>query len=140
MTPFLADDIKRDEGCKLTAYQDTQGIWTVGVGHAHVAPGTVWTQEQADEQLNLDILGAEVDLDRNAPWWRLLSDPRQDVLVNMCFNMGWSRLSGFHNMLAAVSIGDYVSAANEMLDSVWATQVHERANRLAEQMHSGVRL
>ena len=46
--PILISDLKRDEGLRLTAYKDTVGVWTVGYGHAHVAPGTVWTQEQAD--------------------------------------------------------------------------------------------
>lgn len=142
-TPYLSDDLKRDEGCKLKAYKDSLGIWTVGVGHAHVAPDTVWTQAQADSQLSLDILSAEVDLDRNVPWWRNLNDPRQDVMVNLCFNMGWgdgSRgLSSFHNTLRLMDLGDFDGAAAGLLSSQWATQVHGRATRLAEQMRTGVR-
>lgn len=139
MTPFLAADIERDEGCKLKAYEDTLGVWTIGVGHAYVAPDTVWTQAQADEQLRLDIIGAEMDLDRNIPWWRQLNDPRQDVMVNLCFNMGWHGLSGFHNALKAIEAGRYADGAEALLDSRWATQVHARATRLAEQMRTGVR-
>lgn len=143
-TAFLADDLKRDEGCKLKAYKDTLDIWTVGVGHAHVAPGTVWTQAQADEQLALDILSAEVELDRHIPWWRQLSDERQDVMVNLCFNMGWgdgSRgLSSFHNTLRLIDVGDFEGAASGLLHSQWATQVHDRSTRLAEQLRTGVRV
>src|SRR5579864_3017007 len=102
-TPFLADDIKQDEGCRTVAYQDTLGIWTIGVGHAHVQEGDVWTLDQCDAQLATDIGHAEDLLDANAPWWRTLDDARQDVMVNLCFNMGWgngaSGLSSFKNTL-----------------------------------------
>lgn len=138
-TQFLIDDLKSDEGCRLKAYQDTLGIWTVGVGHAHVSPDTVWTQSQADEQLARDIETAEHCLDDGAPWWKSLNDARQDVLVNMTFNMGWATLCGFHFFLAAAKAGDYDAAAHHMLNSKWAAQVHSRATRLAEQMRTGVR-
>lgn len=144
MTPFLPDDLKHDEGCRLHAYQDTRGIWTIGVGHAHVAPDTVWTQEQADAQLNLDILGAEVDLDRSVPWWRDLNDARQDVMVNLCFNMGWGDgrhgLSSFGHTLEVIRLELYSAAAEGLLASKWAGQVHGRATRLAQQLKTGVRV
>lgn len=143
-TPHLADDLKRDEGCKLKAYQDTLGIWTVGVGHAHVAPGTVWTQAEADEALAADIAKAEALLDAHAPWWRTLSDPRQDVMANLCFNMGWGDgthgLSSFKHTLEAIRLGLYSAAAEGLLASKWAGQVKGRANRLAEQLRSGIRV
>jgi lysozyme len=142
-TPHLVDDLKRDEGCKLTAYRDTLGIWTVGVGHAHVAPGTVWTQEQCDAALADDIGKAEAHLDANAPWWRSLTDARQDVMVNLCFNMGWGDgshgLSSFKHTLEAIRLKLYSAAAEGLLASKWAGQVHGRAQRLAEQLRTGVR-
>lgn len=143
-TPFLADDLKHDEGCKTVAYQDTLGIWTVGVGHAHVPEGTVWTMDECDAQLAKDIARAEADLDAHAPWWRTLNDARQDVMVNLCFNMGWgngsSGLSSFKNTLKFIQAGDYADAAKGLLASKWATQVHGRATRLASQMQTGVRI
>jgi lysozyme len=48
------DLIKRWEGCKLKAYKDVAGIWTVGygltsrAGFIEVGPDTVLTQEEAD--------------------------------------------------------------------------------------------
>lgn len=143
-TPFLAADLKHDEGCKTVAYQDTLGIWTVGVGHAHVAEGTVWTMEECDAQLAADIAHAEALLDANAPWWKSLDDARQDVMVNLCFNMGWgngsSGLSSFKNTLKAIEDGDYAKAAAGLLASKWAKQVKSRATRLATQMETGVRV
>ncbi len=143
MTPFLIDDIKRDEGCRLKAYQDTLGIWTCGYGHAHVLPGTVWTEDQALAALASDINKAETALDRNAKWWRTLNDARQDVMVNLCFNMGWGDgahgLSSFHHTLGYIHEGDFTAASVGLLASKWAGQVGDRAHRLAEQMRTGVR-
>lgn len=139
MTPHLAEDIERDEGRVLIAYKDSLGIYTVGVGHAHVAPGTVWSAEKAAQVLQEDISTAIKALDRNASWWRMLNDARQDVMVNLAFNMGWGGLSTFKNTLAAIKAGNFEQAASGLLDSKWATQVHGRATRLAEQMRTGVR-
>lgn len=143
MTPHLTDDLKQDEGCRLEAYEDTLGIWTIGYGHAHVSPKTIWTQAQADAALAEDINHATALLDDHAPWWRSLCDARQDVMVNFCFNMGWGDgrhgLSSFVNTLAAIKAGRFDAAASGLLDSKWAAQVHGRATRLAEQLRTGVR-
>lgn len=52
-----SDLLKSFEGCRLTAYQDQGGIWTVGYGctGADIGPGTVWTQERADAELLLRV-------------------------------------------------------------------------------------
>jgi GH24 family phage-related lysozyme (muramidase) len=44
------------EGCRLQAYRDTGGVWTIGYGHTgrDVNQDTKWTQQQADEQLAKD--------------------------------------------------------------------------------------
>jgi lysozyme len=143
-TPFLADDLKHDEGCRTVAYQDTLGIWTIGVGHAHVQADEVWTMAQCDAPLATDVAHAEALLDANAPWWRMLDDARQDVMVNLCFNMGWgngaSGLSSFKNTLRFIETGDFADAAKGLLASKWATQVHSRATRLASQLQTGVRV
>jgi len=137
-TANLIPDLKDDEGCRLSAYRDTKGIWTCGWGHAYVHPGTVWTQAQADAQLLADVAHTEASLDIQLPWWRKLDDVRQDVIVNMAFNMGVATLCQFHNTLAAVQRGDWQAAKEGMLSSLWAKQVRHRAERLAQQMFLGV--
>ena len=141
-SPHLTDDLKRDEGLRLEAYPDPlthAEPFTIGYGHTgpEVHLGLTWTQEQADQALDADIGRACRALDGNLPWWRSMSDLRQDVLANMCFNLGIGKLEGFHNTLAAMKAHDYESAADHMLDSAWARQVKGRATRLAEQMRSG---
>lgn len=143
-TQFLLSDIKRDEGCALCAYADTLGIWTVGYGHAHVPAETVWTQDECDQALAADVAKAQALLDQHAPWWRKLDDVRQDVMVNLCFNMGWGDgahgLSSFHNTLAFIQAGQFDKAAAGLLASKWATQVKGRAIRLAHELSSGQRV
>ena len=52
----------------------------------------------------------------------------------MAFNLGETRLRGFRKMWAALEEGNYATAAAEMLDSKWATQVKGRARDLAQLM------
>jgi lysozyme len=67
----------------------------------------------------------------------VLSVDRQSVVVNMVFNMGIVRFSGFKKMVAALEGHDYNEAAAQMLDSKWARQVGNRATRLAKIMREG---
>lgn len=150
----LKDQLKRDEGLRLIAYPDpisylaTTGKgsgepYTIGYGHASsdVYPGLVWTEAQADAALDDDIQHAIALLDAHIPWWRSMSEPRQMVLANMCYNMGFGDgahgLSSFRNTLAKMKSGDYAGAADGMLSSNWAKQTKKRAQRLAIIMRTG---
>ncbi len=149
-TPFLAQDLRRDEGLRLGAYPDPLSggePWTIGYGHTgpEVARGTVWTPVQAETALIADIARACAQLDEHAPWWRELGDARQDVMANMVFNMGWLNPAGthglgtFHDTLAAIRAGRWQEAHDGVLASTWAQEVGARALRLAIQLLSGVR-
>jgi len=63
---------------------------------------------------------------------------RREVLINMRFNLGMSRLMGFVKMWQAIDDENWEAASKEMLDSLWAKQVGSRATELAEQMRTGV--
>ncbi len=128
----LKKDLKRDEGWRNGPYKDSLGVLTIGVGRNLQAHGL--SDDEVTLLLDNDITMTERDLDKHIPWWREMSKERQRVLLNMCFNMGWTGLSGFHKFLAATERGDWNEAANQMLDSRWATQVGDRAIRLAGQM------
>ena len=54
----------------------------------------------------------------------------------MCFNMGAPRLSKFKKFIAAVNDGNWSTAAVEMMDSRWATQVGKRAERLRDRVQA----
>ena len=135
--PELISALKRDEGLRLTAYKDTVGVWTVGYGHAHIAPGTVWNQGKAEQMLIEDVKKHNAELLEKLPWVAGLDRVRQNVLFNMGFNLGINGLLGFKNTLEAVRTGRYNDAASGMLKSLWAKQVKGRAVRLAQEMQTG---
>lgn len=131
---LFAKELIRDEKLVTKPYQDSLGIWTVGVGHNLNKPLT----ERACKLIQQDdTADALADLDRNAPWWVQLDERRQHALANMCFNMGWPRLSQFHNMLEALEAKNYPLAADEALNSKWATQVGTRAVLIASVLRNG---
>ena len=132
----LLTQIKQDEGLRLTAYQDTLGNWTIGYGHTPATEGQVWTLADAEAALLDDVDRAANDVDMAFPWAEAMGVIRWSVLVNMAFNMGLSRLQEFHMALEAMQAGNYPEAATQMLNSLWASQVGDRAMRLAQQIES----
>jgi lysozyme len=122
------------EGLRLKPYKCTAGKWTIGVGRNLDDVGI--SEAEADVLLENDIDRVLSELER-LDFWRGLDSVRQVVLVDMCFNLGWPRLSGFSKMLAAIRNKDYSSAAVEMLDSRWAAQVGKRAVTLSKMMKTG---
>ena len=134
------EQLKIDEGCRLTAYQDTVGVWTIGYGHTGgVKKGDKITQKEAEEFLLEDTLEAARDASTLPVGFDGLNAVRQAVLINMTFNLGLTRLLNFKRFLAAVQVRDFDTAALEMLDSKWAGQVGQRAIRLAKLMKQGVK-
>lgn len=124
-----------DEGLKLRPYRDSIGKLTIGIGRNLDDVGI--TATEADFMLGNDIQKVQIDLNRALSWWIILSERRQLVLASMCFNMGISTLLGFKNTLADMKEGRYKEAAEGMRQSKWATQVGDRAERLAVMMEEG---
>lgn len=128
MTETYEAMLARHEGCRSTRYVDSLGIETIGIGHNLSKP----LSRKAIEQIFQDDLAdARNECVHAFPWFAELSEARQWVLINMCFNLGLPRLLGFKKFLSAMALGDYETAANEMLDSVWSKQVKSRALELA---------
>lgn len=128
-TNSLIEDLIRDEGSKNFPYADSEGILTIGVGRNLEDRGL--SDSEIAILLGNDLVWVSADLDRNIPWWRELSSDRQRALANMCFNLGWPRLSNFKLMLGALEAGNWHEAADQALNSIWAHQVGERAERVA---------
>lgn len=141
----LKTELTLEEGERLVAYLDTKGILTVGVGHNCVAKpvegvtqvGDRITPEKEKALFLADCDDAIAQLDKRLPWWSTLDDVRQNVLLDMCFNMGINTLSSFVNTLHAIETGDYSVAVVGMRSSKWATQVGSRAVRLEKMMLTG---
>ena len=133
--PALKEQLARHEGVRLAPYRDSVGKLTIGIGRNLDDVGI--SEAEARVLLENDIIVVLADLDRQLPWWRTLSETRQLVLADMCFNLGIRRLAGFQKTLAAMQQGDWTTAAREMLDSKWAEQVGRRAQTLAQMMQAG---
>ena len=130
-TEALKVDLLRDEGCGLKPYVDTVGKITVGIGRNLTDRGI--TLEEAKHLLENDITAVVIELDHKLPWWRGLPEHKQRALANIAFNMGLPRLMNFRKMLAALECGEWDTAAAEALNSAWAEQVGERAQRIAQE-------
>lgn len=131
----LREQLTIDEGRKPRIYKDTVGKITAGVGRN--LTDVQFSDDEIDLMLTNDINKVCVQLDDKLPWWKDLSDRRQQVLANMAFNLGINGLLGFRNMFAHIQGAAYEEAAQEMLDSLWAKQVGMRAVRLAQMMKEG---
>lgn len=136
----LMADLKRDEGKRPKPYRDTLGHWTVGYGH-NLDDGPPLSDRAMNVILEDDEAPAEAACVRALPWYEALNDVRQAVIVNMVFNLGLEKFGEFRKMIAALEMGDWGRAADEMLDSLWARQVGknpgQRAHRLSEEMRFG---
>lgn len=126
----LIEDLIRDEGMKTDLYEDTVGKLTIGVGRNLTDRGV--DEAEAMFMLMNDIAIVEKELDHRIPWWRDLPDDAQRALANLMFNMGWPTLSKFVLALAALQVRNYKDAADEFLESRWATQVGRRAIRVTD--------
>ncbi len=132
---IVKTQLRADEGVRTNPYRDSVGKLSVGVGRNLDDVGL-----RADEialMLDNDVRQAEGDARFLFPAFDSLSDNRKAALINMSFNMGRARLSAFHNMIEAVNHDDFAEAADQMLQSRWATQVGNRAQRLAKLMREG---
>ena len=129
--------IRSDEGEVLHAYQDTLGYWTIGIGRLIDKKGGGITKEESSYLFQNDLKKVVADLDKNLPWWKQLDEARQGVLINMRFQLGMAGLLGFKNTLVMIQNGNYDAAASGMLNSQWAKQTPNRANRLSKQMRTG---
>ncbi|MGB0467746.1 MAG: glycoside hydrolase family protein [Pontibacterium sp.] len=132
---LLRAALERDEGYRSKPYRCSAGYLTIGVGWNLDERGLPATM--IDELLSRAISESVTECKRMFTGWDSLNQTRQHVLINMMFNLGFSRLSGFKRFIAAVEARDYMKAADEMLDSKWARQVGSRAERLSVEMRLG---
>ena len=138
---YLDDLIKQliaDEGEELSAYQDSLGYWTIGVGHLiDKRKGGQISSEVSRFLLRDDIHLKSVELIRELPWTTSLDDTRFGALVNLAFNMGVEELLTFKKFLGFMLFKQYKQAADELLNSLYAKQLPGRSKRVAKQIETG---
>ena len=140
----LREELERDEGIIYKIYNDHLGYATFGIGHLvlesdpeYGAPlGTAVSEERCYEVFEQDVQTVLSDCEKLYDDFYELPEDAQLIIANMMFNMGLTRLSKFKGMKRGVDARDWETAADEMVDSRWYTQVQRRADRLVVRMRS----
>ena len=110
--------IKQFEGCKLTAYQDSVGVWTIGYGWTKpvdgkpIRAGMTIKQETAERLLKTGLVSYENDVSRLVKVD--LTQGQFDALVSFTYNLGARSLST-STLLRKLNAGDYAGASDEFL-------------------------
>ena len=141
------DLVKEAEGFSATRYLCPAGKLTQGYGRnleAHPltedeeaelnVDGTV-SKEVAAKWALKELRECEMKLSQNIIYSKL-SPTRKAVLLDMCFNIGYTGLLKFKKMWFALGNKDYAEASRQMKDSAWYTQVGNRSKRNVEIMAS----
>lgn len=134
MSPTMVSLLIAEEGYRQFPYRDTEGKLTVGIGRNLDDVGI--SRAEALYLMSGDIALAAAHCDKNFPFWGGLDAVRQDVFVNLWFNMG-GKLLGFKNMIAAATSGDWEGAAGELINSTADHEEPARISALANILKSG---
>jgi lysozyme len=113
ISPAGISAIKRHEGLRLHAYQDSAGVWTIGHGHTgNVQPGQHISEAEAEQLLRDDLAQAEAAVNNGV---RVpVTQEQYDAMVSLAFNIGGSAF-GKSTLLQKLNEGDIHAAANEFL-------------------------
>jgi len=138
----LREQLTIDEGKVLEIYHDHLGLPTVGIGHLILDSdeesgkplGTEITEERCVELFESDLESVLDDCKILHDGWDGYPQEVKQVVANMMFNMGRTRLSKLKKHNAALVSGDWKEAAVEGRDSRWYKQVTNRAERLMSRL------
>ena len=140
----LREQLIIDEGQVNEIYNDHLGYPTFGIGHLilegepeHGLPvGTSVTEERVKECFEKDVENVIEDCKKLHDAWDGYPEEVKQIIANMMFNMGLTRLSKFKKHNEALYCGDWKEAAKEGRDSRWYRQVTNRAERLMSRLEN----
>jgi len=148
----LIERIGANEGFRSEVYQCSEGVDTVGIGFAlpslpaKITPEialeiVLWQIEQGTITMPknpcLTMVATEVSqlhlklLDK-LDWYKDMPPEVQGVIIEMCFQMGFSGFCKFKKAISHMKNKEFQLAATEMLDSRWQKQTPARSERLAD--------
>ena len=132
----LTQRIARHEGLRLHPYKCPANKLTIGYGRNLEDRGI--TKDEAMYLLQNDITDIKLNLVDRLPVFTKLNTIRQEVLIEMCYQIGINGVLKFRNMIKALDHNDFNKASIEMLDSRWAKQTPIRAKELSNLMKGGI--
>lgn len=121
--------LKSFEDCKLTAYKDSAGVWTIGYGHtAGVQSGMKITQEEADRFFAEDVKNIAEKYVNALPAHIYLTQNQFDALCFLVFNTGPSSIAAGTTIRNALAVGNYAKAAEGFL--LWVKVRDQKTGKL----------
>jgi len=136
--PTLRAILARQEGRRLDVYRDSEGFWSVAIGHlvstdksltagqARALCGAPLSDDECDRLLDSDIEDKVRQLTAAFGWFGGLPEWPRRGLIDMAFQLGVAGVRGFPKMLLALKSGDYAAARAHALDSDWHKQTPAR--------------
>ncbi len=109
--------IEQNEGFKSKVYKCPAGKLTIGYGRNLEDNGI--SKQEALVLLESDIMNIKLELEDKLSFFYALDDIRQNVLIEMAYNMGVPNLLKFKKTLESIEKHDFLSASKEMLNSKW---------------------
>ena len=122
----LIERIGVNEGFRSKPYQCSEGVWTIGHGLTWI------TEEESLSILSGRISELHLKLSEDLDWYDRMPPEVKGVIIEMCYQIGYAGVMKFKKMIGNMKDINWKGAAEEMLDSLWAKQTPERANRLAD--------
>ena len=129
MTSDLLEAVKLSEGFRDKVYKCTEGYDTICYGFA--IKDLVMHEDIAEMILRRKIDSLIDRADKKFPFLKTLPLEAKDVIYEMCYQMGVSGVSKFKKTLLYLENHEFKMASKEMLDSRWARQTPNRANKLS---------
>ena len=131
----LIEDIKMEEGYRSSVYLDTLEKPTIGYGFLI---DSLELQEDICQLILMRKLEKLIkNIKFNFKWFDDMPENVQDVVINICYQLGVSGFSKFKKTIQFMKNKQWDKASIEMLDSKWAReQTPQRALRLSETVKS----
>ena len=129
--------LKRHEGVRSKVYMCSANFETIAVGRNISESGLGLSTDEIDYLLNNDINRVREELTDEYFWFPALNEARQAAMIDISFNLGATKLRLFVLALEAMANEKFDLAADEFMNSKWATQVGNRAFEVTDMIRSG---
>lgn len=136
----LKEQLKEHEGFVPRTYKDSLGKRTIGFGHLCVEPeqwddDKEYTREELERVFDKDFDEALKNAE-SLIGERSINFIAKQVIIEMVFQLGIGGVGKFKKMWSALDNEDYGEASFQMMDSLWAKQTPNRAEKLSQKMRS----
>jgi len=123
----ISKTIVENEGFSPVVYKCTEQHDTIG--HGFKVSELYITEQISLQLLNMKITEKLIQIKQKLPWYEGLPIQAKVVVFDMVYQLGLSGFSKFKKSIALLKEHKFKQASIEILDSLWAKQTPNRANR-----------